>query len=79
MFIRELPVATLEIQAAFISGNLTAMHDTLHKLKASCGFLGVEHLLAACHRLDQTPCLETFAAFQNSAADTLTVIRASDD
>jgi HPt (histidine-containing phosphotransfer) domain-containing protein len=55
------------------------MHDTLHKLKASCGFLGVEHLLAACHRLDQTPCLETFAAFQNSAADTLTVIRASDD
>jgi CheY-like chemotaxis protein len=79
IFIRELPVATLEIQAAFISGNLTAMHDTLHKLKASCGFLGVEHLLAACHRLDQTPCLETFAAFQNSAADTLTVIRASDD
>jgi HPt (histidine-containing phosphotransfer) domain-containing protein len=58
---------------------MAAMHDILHKLKASCGFLGVEHLLAACHRLDQTPSMETFAAFQSSVAETLRVIQASGD
>lgn len=79
MFIGELPDAALAIQEAFISGNMAAMHDSLHKLKASCGFLGVEHLLVACHRLDQMPSMETFAAFQSSVAETLAVIQASGD
>lgn len=79
MFIAELPVAARSIQQAYISGNRTAIHDGLHKLKASCGFLGAEHLLAACQRLDRAPSPEAFTAFQGSLAETLAVIQALDD
>ena len=79
MFLAELPSAAMSIQKEYDCGNRTAVHDTLHKLKASCGFLGADHLLAACRHLDQDPCLQTLAAFQSSVTETLAVIRASDD
>ena len=79
MFIAELPVAAYGIQAAFEAGDTKALHDTLHKLKASCGFLGAERLLEACRALDQDRSAASVSAFQTTLADTLAFMLSSDD
>ncbi len=63
MFESELRQMTTELQALFKQGEHKAMHDILHKLKASCGFLGASRLLQACIVLDgqlSQPNLEAF-------------------
>lgn len=79
MFLAELPVASDGVRAAFESGNLAVLQDTLHRLKASCGFLGAEHLLSACQSLDRQPSSKVaYQAFQTCLEETQAVIRASD-
>lgn len=79
MFIAELPPAAQGIQAAFDAGDTKALHDALHKLKASCGFLGAERLLEACRLLDQDLSSASVSAFQKTMADTLAFMLLSDD
>lgn len=78
MFTAELPVAAQSIQTAFDSGNATAVHDALHRLKASCGFLGAERLLAACRALDQDLSEPSHSAFRTTLADTLAFMISTD-
>lgn len=79
MFIAELAPAAKGIQAAFDAGDTKALQDALHKLKASCGFLGAERLLAACRALDQDPSAVSVSDFQTTLADTLAFMLSSDD
>jgi CheY-like chemotaxis protein/HPt (histidine-containing phosphotransfer) domain-containing protein len=55
LFLAELPAARDEIMAAAQAGNHAAMHDTLHRLRASCGFVGAARLDAAGHALRDAP------------------------
>jgi len=52
MFKHELPGMIDQIECAFTAGAFDEIHATLHKLKASCGFLGAKRLLDGCIRLD---------------------------
>jgi len=52
MFKLELPETLEQIERAFQAGAFDEIQATLHKLKASCGFLGAKRLLDECVRLD---------------------------
>ena len=52
MFKLELPDMLGQIERAFQAGACDEIQAILHKLKASCGFLGAKRLLNECVRLD---------------------------
>lgn len=72
LFRAELPVQAAAIIAAIDAGQVDAAQAQLHKLKASCGFVGCPRLLAAIHALAAAPtdrqCLHAFRD-QVAAAD----------
>lgn len=55
LFARELPLERDRVLLALQSGDLEALHDTLHRLKASCGFVGARSLLHAVQALSKAP------------------------
>lgn len=55
LFIDELPAQRKRILAAIANGDLATARDELHRLKASCGFVGAEALAAAVARLHHDP------------------------
>lgn len=55
MFAAELDTMKTQISQAFEAGQQPFIQQQLHKLKASCGFLGAERLLQACYVLDHNP------------------------
>jgi DNA-binding NtrC family response regulator len=73
MFRQELPVMIGQIDLALINGDHADIHATLHKLKASCGFLGAKELLDLCNRLDAEINQANLLAFKAGAARTLTI------
>jgi DNA-binding response OmpR family regulator len=52
MFLAELPDQRNIVLAALRQGDVGAARDTLHRLKASCGFVGASRLKIAVERLD---------------------------
>lgn len=52
MFLAELPDQRSAVLAALRQGDADAARDTLHRLKASCGFVGALRLKTAVDRLD---------------------------
>lgn len=74
MFRVELPVMTERINSAYHAGSFEEIHATLHKLKASCGFLGAERLLQECYRLDGHIDQANLARFLDAARATLALI-----
>lgn len=65
LFLQELPMQHQRILAAFARGDAQSLRDELHRLKASCDFVGATGLLAASRRLHAEPgnadALEAFA------------------
>ena len=55
MFLAELPDQRNIVLAALRQGDANAARDTLHRLKASCGFVGALRLKSAVERLDAAP------------------------
>ncbi|GAB2657445.1 response regulator [Arenimonas aestuarii] len=55
LFLDELPEQRRQVLAACESGDETAARAQLHRLKASCGFVGALPLLAAVRALYATP------------------------
>lgn len=51
----ELPGAGREVRSAADAGDLPALQATLHRLRASCGFVGAARLDHAVRTLQQTP------------------------
>ncbi len=74
MFRAELPLMTAQIQQAFECEHPEQIHETLHKLKASCGFLGANRLLQECVRLDADISAQNIERFMAVAKQTLLLI-----
>jgi CheY-like chemotaxis protein len=74
MFRAELPLMMERIDSAYRAGAFGEIHATLHKLKASCGFLGAERLLQECYRLDGHIDQPNLARFSEAARATLALI-----
>lgn len=55
LFRAELPASRAALEAAFATGDEAALGGTLHKLRASCGFVGARRLDAACIALHAHP------------------------
>ncbi|MBS0213223.1 MAG: response regulator [Proteobacteria bacterium] len=51
LFIKELPAQVVTIVSAIDADDYACARDSLHRLKASCGFVGCPRLLAAAHAL----------------------------
>jgi DNA-binding response OmpR family regulator len=72
LFVAELPDARERVQAAAVAGDVDAMRAALHKLRASCGFVGASRLAAAVATLQAAPhSAEALARFLDAAQDTL--------
>lgn len=72
LFIGELPAARTRVVDAFSRSDAEAMHAELHKLQASCGFVGAARVLAAVTALRDAPASrEALARFENAVEDTL--------
>ena len=74
LFQAEVPAMSAAVRAALDAGDLKTLGDVLHKLKASCGFLGAERLLAECRALEAAPGPEALARFECVCAETLAAI-----
>lgn len=72
MFLAELPAQRAELYAAQCAGDARAVAALVHKLRASCGFVGAARLAAAVAALARAP-LDAGAlqAFDFALADTL--------
>lgn len=55
LFAKELPLDRDRIVQALEAGHHDELHGTLHRLKASCGFVGASQLLAAVAALSRDP------------------------
>lgn len=68
LFLDELPQAHASIVAAAREGDVATMAAGLHKLRASCGFVGAARLAAAVAALQQHPGSAGHAAAFDAAA-----------
>ncbi|PZO07297.1 MAG: hypothetical protein DCF27_11335 [Lysobacteraceae bacterium] len=68
LFLAELPGQAADIAAALANGDQARAQAQLHRLKASCGFVGAAALLGAVQALSRTPGdAAAHAAFQRQA------------
>lgn len=74
LFKSELPAMAEQIKHALDAGETDKVHDVLHKLKASCGFLGATRLLHFCHALDSDPSSKLYESFDQALKDTLVTL-----
>lgn len=69
LFLAELPGSRDAVASAFVQGDSAAMRGQLHRLRASCGFVGAERLGRAARVLHEAPdSAEAMAAFSQAAA-----------
>lgn len=72
LFLGELPDTCAAVDAAAQAGDIDTLRAALHRLRASCGFVGAARLGAAVVVLQQSPdCSEALARFVAAAQDTL--------
>lgn len=55
LFLAELPTAQRQVAAAIQAGDAGALRGTLHRLRASCGFVGAARLELAVKALQDAP------------------------
>jgi CheY-like chemotaxis protein/HPt (histidine-containing phosphotransfer) domain-containing protein len=70
MFLSELPSLCSQLCASRSNGDLAAIQALLHKLKASCGFVGAARMLQAVNALAAAPMdVDAWQNFENAATD----------
>ena len=69
LFLDELQKQHAAILAAAAAGDLAALRHELHRLKASCGFVGAARLQAAAEAYDRAPAGKAQAADFNAAIE----------
>lgn len=80
LFVNELPNTVYAISTAAERGDLDSVRSDLHKLRASCGFVGAQRLAATVHALQDEPSSTTrLQAFEQVARETLTQLPAATD
>jgi len=55
LFLDELPLQCRAIERALADGDVTAASGVLHRMHASCGFVGAAQLGEAVRRLEDDP------------------------
>lgn len=74
LFLDELPAQLHAIERAIATGDMTAAGGVLHRMRASCGFVGAAELGAAARHLEDAPLTRSvFERFRN-AVDALLAI-----
>jgi CheY-like chemotaxis protein len=73
LFLQELPESLAECRDAVHARDDDALRTTLHRLQASCAFVGASALLECARVLRETPGLSALAAFEREADALLTV------
>jgi len=72
LFAQELPQVAMRVSAALAKRDATALRDELHKLQASCGFVGAARLGGTIAGLRDAPASKEAAAlFDAALQDTL--------
>lgn len=72
LFAQELPLVAIRASAALANRDTAALRDELHKLQASCGFVGAARLGAAVVDLQNAQdATDAAARFENTLQDTL--------
>jgi DNA-binding response OmpR family regulator len=72
LFAQELPQVSMRLTAVLANRDTTALRGELHKLRASCGFVGAARLGAATRDLlDASDDADTVAQFEGALQDTL--------
>lgn len=72
LFLDELPVARTRVADAHMRSDVDAMRAELHKLLASCGFVGAARMLAAVMALHEAPTSrDALMRFEEATEDTL--------
>ncbi len=72
LFFAELPGQVAQAMAAFASGDAPSVQVVLHKLKASCGFVGAARLRRAVQEWSELPLqAERRQRFEHAVADLL--------
>lgn len=67
LFLGELPTVRMRITDAFARADADALRAELHKLQASCGFVGAARVLAAVMALREAPTSrEAFVRFEDA-------------
>lgn len=74
LFKAELPQMLLQINLELANNNHQKIEGILHKLKASCGFLGANRLLAECYSFESNISNDSLAEFTAVAQQTLNTI-----
>lgn len=74
LFLGELPSQRESVAAALQRLDHAAAQDVLHKLKASCGFVGASRLLAAVEMLDASCDPVSASRFNDAVDDTLSSV-----
>lgn len=72
LFLGELPAVRMRIADAFAHADVDALHAELHKLQASCGFVGAARVLAAVMALREAPLArDAFVQFEAAVEGTM--------
>jgi DNA-binding response OmpR family regulator len=72
LFLDELPVLCRQLQKAQRAGDLQSMHAVLHKLTASCGFVGALRIAQAVDALARSPMdPDALRRFEFAASDAM--------
>ena len=72
LFLDELPAQRRSIATAAAEGNAAGMRTTLHRMRASCGFVGAARLDAAVRMLEsELDCASALQRFDEAASDLL--------
>ncbi len=72
LFAQELPLVSLRVSVALASGDAATLRNELHKLQASCGFVGAVRLGGAVVSLRDAPASADAAKwFEGALQDTL--------
>ncbi len=72
LFLGELPAVRMRIADGFAHADVDALHAELHKLQASCGFVGAARVLAAVMALREAPLSrDAFVQFEATVEDTI--------
>lgn len=72
LFAQELPQVSARVSTALANRDIALLRSELHKLQASCGFVGAARLGAATRALQQTPsAANAVAQFEGALQDTL--------
>jgi DNA-binding response OmpR family regulator len=72
LFLQELDATATRMTSAAAAGDIAALGEDLHRLRAACGFVGAARLGAAVEALRETPMSSAaLAQFDKAARDTL--------